>query len=41
MLAQDRLVVSYEVKPTLDRLRRLVLILAGTLPAGAAVWGLV
>ena len=41
MLAQDRLVVSYEVTPTLDRLRRLGLILLGTLVAGAAVWGLV
>jgi hypothetical protein len=40
MLAQDRLVATYEVKPALDRLVRLAIALGISLGLGAILWAL-
>jgi len=40
MLAQDRLVATYEVKPALDRLVRLTIALGVSLGLGAILWAL-
>lgn len=38
MLARDRLVVTYEVKPILNRLKRTALILAAFVVLGTVIW---
>ena len=38
MLARDRLVVTYEVKPILNRLKRTALILAAIVAFGTLIW---